>query len=166
MDNHVHLLLETNPKSQLSKFMQRLNLGYSCYYQKKYGNVGHLWQGRFKSLLVEKESYLLACGLYVERNPVRAGMVGDAQDYLYSSYAHYAGRRRDPLVEYTPLYCDFGKDDRARQKEYRRLTATDEKCIGEKTFKKLFLGGSNFVREMEEKFGVKNPGNSAGRPWK
>jgi REP-associated tyrosine transposase len=75
MNNHVHLLLETTEGSSLSKFMQGINLAYTIWFNGKNRKVGHLWQDRFKSILVDKDSYLLECGRYIERNTLRAGMV-------------------------------------------------------------------------------------------
>ncbi|GAH93854.1 unnamed protein product [marine sediment metagenome] len=66
MNNHVHLLIETNQKTELSKLMKRINLLYYNHYRRKYNYAGHFWQDRFKSILVSKDEYLLACGLYIE----------------------------------------------------------------------------------------------------
>ena len=164
MNNHVHLLLEANPKTQLSRLIKRLNLSYCIYYKQKYGYAGHLWQDRFKSLLIEKDTYLLACGLYIERNPLRANMVSEPGDYLHSSYAYYVGRRNDVSIDCDPLYDSLGKDDKIRQKEYRCLTLDKDEDISENTFKKLFLGSPEFIQDMESKFDVVNTRAGKGRP--
>ena len=91
MSNHVHLIIEANKETKLSKLMKRINLFYYNHYKKKYGYTGHFWQDRFKSLLIEKNEYLLACGLYIERNPVKAEIVSAAEQYSHSSYK--AGKR-------------------------------------------------------------------------
>lgn len=90
MTNHIHLVIETSPKTDLSRFMKRLNLVYYNHYKKRYGYAGHFWQDRFKSLLISRDEYLLACGLYIERNPVKAKMVESPGLYKYSSYNYYA----------------------------------------------------------------------------
>ena len=105
MSNHIHLLLESNKQTQLSKMMKRLNLFYYNHYKKRYGYCGHFWQDRFKSLLIENDEYLLACGLYIERNPVRAGIVTSAQHYHYSSYNYYAYGKEDDLLDRDPYWC-------------------------------------------------------------
>ncbi len=95
MNNHVHLLLETKAESSLSKIMQGINLAYTIWFNKKNDKVGHLWQDRFRSMIVEKDNYLMECGRYIERNPLRAGIVKDPGKYRWSSFRVYGcGRRR------------------------------------------------------------------------
>ena len=86
MPNHVHLIGEPKETADLAKFMHGLNRSYTAYFNKKYNKVGYLWQGRFKSKVVVKDSYLIDCLNYIELNPVRANMVRTAQDYPWSSY--------------------------------------------------------------------------------
>ncbi|KKU18992.1 MAG: Transposase [Candidatus Saccharibacteria bacterium GW2011_GWA2_46_10] len=90
MSNHFHLLGRIAQGHQLPKLMQYLLFGYSRWYRLKAHYVGHVWQGRYKSPLIEKESYYLECGRYIERNPIRAGLVANAEQYAWSSYRHYA----------------------------------------------------------------------------
>ncbi len=84
MSNHYHLLVEIHHEN-LSKFMRQLNSNYAIYFNKKYKRVGHLWQGRFKSWYVTDEAYLYTLILYIEQNPLKAGMVKNVTDYPYSS---------------------------------------------------------------------------------
>ena len=86
MDNHLHLLIGVNQASDLSRFMKRVNLKYTFYYQNKYTYCGHLWQNRFKGKIIDDETYLIRCCKYIEFNPVRAGIVFHPQDYSFSSY--------------------------------------------------------------------------------
>lgn len=123
--------------------MKRLNLSYYHYYKQKYGYSGHFWQDRFKSLLIEKDSYLLACGLYIERNPLRASMAFKPEDYSYSSYAYYCGKRADSIVDRNPIYTDLGKDDKIRQKEYARLTFNKDEDISDSTFNYFWAARSS-----------------------
>jgi len=88
MSTHLHLLLET-PKGNLPSFMRGLNISYMCYYKKKYKLIGHLFQGRNKSIVVDKDSYLLELTRYIHLNPVRAGIVNHPEDYKWSSYLSY-----------------------------------------------------------------------------
>lgn len=99
--------------------MQGINQVYSAYYNKTYSHVGHIWQGRFKSFLVESESYLLECGRYIERNPVRAGMVKDPQEWPVSSYRFYAHGEENDLLTPHDLYLDLGDSPITRQGNYR-----------------------------------------------
>jgi len=86
MPNHVHLIIEVQDPLRLNKIMRSLNLGYTLYYNSKYKKVGHLWQDRFKSRVIEKDAYLLECINYIEANPVRAALVSDITRYQWSSY--------------------------------------------------------------------------------
>ena len=126
MPNHVHLLLGVSKDVDTSRFMKRLNLKYSLYYRKKRAYVGHLWQGRFKSRVIEEESSFMRCGKYIELNPVRANIVKQPQDYPYSSYCHFALGREDPIVDDSPLYLDLGGTVATRQLRYREIIIGEE----------------------------------------
>ncbi len=121
MPNHVHLVLQTRRAERLSHAMHGLNLSYALFFRKRYRYSGHLWQGRFKSLAIEKESYLLECGRYVELNPVRAGIVKHPKEYLWSSYRVYAEGLQHPLVTYHPLYEAMGASPAERQQHYQEF---------------------------------------------
>mgnify|MGYP000311329782 CR=1 FL=1 len=164
MSNHVHLIIETNKMTELSKLMKRINLLYYNYYKRKYGYAGHFWQDRFKSLLIEKSEYLLACGLYIERNAVRAKIVDSAEKYPHSSYKYYAYGKEDGLTDRDIYYDDLGEDDKKRQQEYRRLILDEEKGINSTVFNQLFLGTKDFIKQMEEKFKISNTRLKKGRP--
>ena len=97
MNNHVHLLLEATEDGTVSRIMQGITLSHTWHYKKKYGGCGHVWQGRFKRPVIEKESYLLECARYIELNPVRAKMVEDPLEYRWSSYRSYAPGETNPL---------------------------------------------------------------------
>ena len=86
MPNHVHLLIEPEEASRISKFMHWLSLGYTMYFNMRYGKDGHLWQGRFKGKPILKGDYLIHCASYIEGNPVRANIVTDMAGYEWSSY--------------------------------------------------------------------------------
>ncbi len=164
MSNHVHLVIETNKMTELSKLMKRVNLLYYNYYKRKYGYAGHFWQDRFKSLLIEKSEYLLACGLYIERNAVRAKIVDSAEKYPHSSYEYYAYGKEDGLTDRDIYYDDLGGDDKKRQQEYRRLILDEEKGINSTVFNQLFLGTKDFIKQMEERFKISNTRLKKGRP--
>lgn len=88
MNNHYHLLIELK-KENLSKFMRQINSQYAIYFNKKYKRSGHLWQGRFKSWYVTDEAYLYTLMRYIEQNPIKANIIKDMKNYLYSSYHHF-----------------------------------------------------------------------------
>ena len=126
MPTHIHLLLEIDRGDELPKLMQALLQSYGRWYQKRREYVGHVWQGRYKSPLVIRESYFLEAGRYIERNPLRAGMVPDLRGYPWSSYHYYAYGKRDPLLDEDPYYLQLGPDAVQRQVAYRdfmRLTS-------------------------------------------
>ena len=95
MDNHYHFLIET-PEANLSQGMRQVNGVYTQAYNRGHGKVGHLFQGRFKAILVDKESYLLELCRYVVLNPVRAKLVDRSEDWPWSSYRATAGIEKAP----------------------------------------------------------------------
>lgn len=86
MPNHVHLILDVNNPGDLAKIMQGLKLAYAKWFNKKYKKVGHLWQGRYKNMVIQKDNYVLDCINYIEMNPVRANIKESPLDYPWSSY--------------------------------------------------------------------------------
>ena len=124
MKNHIHLCITMTQDTDLAKMMQGLQLSYNYYLRNKRDYVGYLWQGRFNSKIIGDDLYLLTAGLYIERNPVKAGIVDNPEDYPWSSYRCYALGESDPLIDPSPLYNDLRKSTGGRQKEYRELMAT------------------------------------------
>ena len=161
MPNHVHLIVEITSKTDLAKLMKQINLAYLYHYKKIYSYSGHLWQGRYKSLIIDKDEYLITCGRYIELNPVRARLVKDPKDYKWSSYNVYAYGRKDDITDIDPLYLGLGKNDKERQKNYR--LPIQEEAFNLNT---RFLGSESFIHKMENRFGVENLKNKRGRPKK
>lgn len=161
MPNHAHLIVGLTPKSNLAKFMKQINLAYLYHYKKKYNYYGHLWQGRYKSLIISRDEYLIACGRYIELNPIKARLVKQPKEYIWSSYNAYAYGARDALVDYNPIYLDWGKSDKDRQKNYQQDLREESKRIN---FNARFLGSDEFIRKMEEEFQVSNIRSNRGRP--
>lgn len=163
MPNHVHLIVAINPKSNISRFVKQLNLSYLQYFGKKYSHCGHLWQGRFKSLIISEDGYLITCGRYIESNPVKAQLVKKPEDYRWSSYNLYAYGQKDSIVTYNPIYLDWGRTKVSRQRNYRESIEENDVKIN---FNARFLGSDEFVRKMEKKFRVKDIKTYRGRPRK
>lgn len=139
MNNHFHLEIEPRTGEGLAETMKWINQSYSNYYKKKYGFIGHLWQGRFHSRIITDESYLAACGIYIELNPVRAKIVDKPEEYVWSSYRHYAHNRPDPLVDPDPLYESLGQTTSDKMTEYRAMTrAWQLHPIDKKKTKEMF----------------------------
>lgn len=125
MPNHTHMLVRTRRENDFSAFMKRLNLMYFYYYKKKYGWVGHFWQGRFKSQPIGKDNYFIQCGKYIELNPVRANIVTTPAEYSYSSYKYYAEGKSDLLITKDMFYQELGKTAGARQLKYKEIIIDD-----------------------------------------
>jgi len=119
MRNHIHLLLKALDATSFSKAMQGIQLAYFHYFRRKYGYVGRFWQGRFHSKVVEDDRYLLTALLYVEANPVKAGLVESPSAYNWSSYNVYAYGQNDQLVDSDPYYATFGNCEKERERFYR-----------------------------------------------
>jgi putative transposase len=155
MTNHVHLLLTPQNSDSVSRCMQYLGRHYVPYFNFRHCRSGTLFEGRFRSSIVQNQRYLLACQRYIELNPVRAGMVNDPADYTWSSYrAHafgYAAKMWRPHAEYLAL----GSTAPLRRSAYRRLVA---KKLSSKLITDirvalntgLVLGNDRFKREIEE----------------
>ncbi len=121
MTNHVHLLLTSQQADGASRLMKQLGQRYVQYVNRTYRRSDTLWEGRFRSCLVEAESYLLACQRYIELNPVRAGMVAHPAAYPWSSYRANADGETNPLLSPHGCYLSLGVDDVERQLSYREL---------------------------------------------
>jgi len=121
MTNHVHLLLSPGNRTGPSALMRRLGQHYVQYFNRRYQRTGTLWEGRFRSCLVESERYLLICQRYIELNPVRARMVSDPRQYPWSSYHVNASGAEDPLITQHLVYLGLGKHDVERRAAYRHL---------------------------------------------
>ncbi|MDP2943762.1 MAG: transposase [Candidatus Omnitrophota bacterium] len=166
MDNHIHLILWLSNQAKLSRFMKQINLCYFNYYRKTYGYVGHFWQDRFKSNIIDTDSYLLQCGKYIELNPVRAKMVDFPEEYSFSSYKHYAKGVDDSLVTDDPAYLGFSNDKETRRKQYIDFVIDESIINAGKLFKQLFIGSEPFVKKLEEYYSLKNAKRKRGRPRK
>lgn len=121
MTNHVHLLVTGAEPGSVSKMMQQLGRRYVAFFNARYRRSGTLWEGRFKTSLVDTCRYLLTCYRYIELNPVRAAMVADPADYRWSSFHWNACGRPDALVTPHPGYVALGAGPEQRRAAYRAL---------------------------------------------
>ncbi len=170
MRNHVHLVLETQEEGgSLSEIMKGINLSYAQHYKRKYDHIGHFWQDRFKSILISRDQYLLACGSYVELNPVRAGIVKDPRDYRWSSYRAYAYGKKDSLVDEHPIYHELSEDEPNRRKRYREfvegMLRSKEAMRGEMDRRAVY-GGEVFMGELKKMYEMEEIIKPIGRPKK
>jgi len=124
MPNHLHLLMKISKGDDLSRLMQGLFQSFRFYYKRKYKYTGYLYEGRYKSKLIEKDSYLLDCARYIERNPLRAGIVKDLSHCKWSSHLFYACGDKNDIITENPLYCALGDGIATRQKAYKEYVLT------------------------------------------
>jgi putative transposase len=154
MTNHVHMLVTPITTQGVSQMMQALGRRYVYYINKTYKRTGTLWEGRFKSSLIDSDEYLLTCMRYIELNPVRAAMVNHPGEYKWSSYHANAQGYKDALLESHPLYSALGDTPIKRQHAYRelfRIHIDDELIhdIRESLNHELVLGRSHFKDRIE-----------------
>jgi len=155
MDNHYHLLLET-PGGNLSQIMHHINGAYTTYYNVKRNRSGHLFQGRYKAIVVEKDEYCQELSRYIHLNPVRAGIVKGVNEYPWSSYLSYIGKRGGPeWLETGYVLSYFGKRVGAARKKYREFVG---EAIGESMEDPLrqvhastILGSPSFIVWVQDK---------------
>jgi putative transposase len=122
MDNHIHLLVEPLQEGSLSKVMEHVSKHYAKYFNATYGHVGHVFQGRFKSFLIEETRYYFACSRYIDINPLKAGMVRMPQDYRWSGFAKLAhGKEGEFKLDLHELYQELGRTEQERQIGYRAI---------------------------------------------
>lgn len=123
MDNHVHLLLTPPAAGAVAQLMQALGRTYVGWFNARHARTGTLWEGRYKSCLVDSTSYVLRCYRYIELNPVRARMIDDPTAYSWSSCASHASRRADPMLTPHPAYLALGSTAALRASAYQALLA-------------------------------------------
>lgn len=154
MTNHVHLLVSPREEQAVSKMMQSLGRSYVRHYNKQYRRSGTLWEGRYKSCLVESAAYLLQCYRYIELNPVRASMVKDPSEYVWSSYRSNGLGVETKLLTPHAEYLGLGLSKEERLKNYRALFKTHMEGkiveeIRESINKGLVLGSEQFKDQLE-----------------
>jgi len=121
MDNHVHLLLTPPEAGAVSRLMQKIGRRYVGQFNARHTRTGTLWEGRYKSCLVDSENYVLQCSRYIDLNPVRARMTDDPVPFAWSSCASLCGQRNDPLLTFHPAYLRLGATPAERGDAYRTL---------------------------------------------
>lgn len=154
MTNHVHLLATPNKKDGISSMMQALGRRYVRYFNHVYMRTGTLWEGRFKSCVVDAENYLLSCQRYIELNPVRANMVEVPADYAWSSYRANGLGYSSKLLTPHGIYLALGETADSRSAAYRQLFVghLDETFLSEirqASNSGMALGNDKFKQEIE-----------------
>ena len=154
MSNHVHLLIETG-KVPLSKIMQGLQFTYTGYYNRKYHKVGHLFQGRYKAILCDREAYLLELVRYLHLNPGRIRSPMDPWKYLWSSHAAYLGKESLVKVETSAVLGELAKSLGQARRAYLRFMAEGKGSGHQADYYDVrdqrFLGDERFVEQIDER---------------
>jgi putative transposase len=171
MTNHVHLLMTPTASGQVSRVMQSLGRRYVRYINDRYWRTGTFWEGRYKSSLVDRETYLLHCYRYIELNPVRARMTVDPLDYPWSSHAKNAFGKDDALIHPHPAYLALGSTDAERRSAYRalameKLSEDDLDAIRAHLQHQHALGSDRFRIAIEKQLSRRAGPAKIGRPRK
>ncbi|MBI5049029.1 MAG: transposase [Deltaproteobacteria bacterium] len=166
MSNHVHLLIET-VQTPLSKILQGINQSYTMYFNRKYKTSGHLFQGRYKAILCDRDEYLLVLIKYIHHNPVRAKMVERPDEYEWSSYRHYVQRQEQAgIVDTEHVLRMFSEDKTTARKLFRAYISERAGMTGDEIYRTVdqrILGDEEFIEKVKEKSNGNI--NSGKRPW-
>lgn len=169
MSNHYHLLATPESASGLSELMQSLGRRYVGWFNRRHQRTGTLWDGRFKTSVVDPEAYFLVCQRYIELNPVRSGQTADATTYPWSSLAHHLGTAQDALVSDHAAYWSLGNTPFEREAMFREWVAqgvTEEQArqVTAALAQGGVLGDASFVRRIERLMHREVAPRPRGRP--
>lgn len=169
MDNHFHLLATPETGDGVPLWMQDVGRAYVRRFNNRHQRSGTLWEGRYKSTLVQSEGYLLACMAYIELNPVRAGMVADPRDYPWSSHLSNIGQRPDRHLVPHPVYWSLGNTPFAREAAYAAwvgagLSNRQQQAITDASLHGWALGDARFTAELQRKTERRVTRARRGRP--
>lgn len=169
MSNHFHLLATPQTDTGLPHMMQAVGRRYVRYFNDSQARTGTLWEGRYKSTLIQTDRYLLACMAYIDLNPVRAGMLAEPRDYPWSSHAFYVGLRADKLVTPHALFWDLANTPFGREAAYADLvrvgiSADQQAALTRSTLTGWALGGDEFVADLQKRTDRRVNKSQAGRP--
>jgi REP element-mobilizing transposase RayT len=152
MKNHFHLLTEVE-KPPLSRIMQSLLFRYTRYFNWRYGKVGHLFQGRYRAILCDKDTYLLELVRYIHLNPVRAAVVPRPEDYRWTGHLEFVGKVKSDLVDKNFVLDQFGKNGSEARRRYREFVLDGLKDGHRKEFYEVkdqrYLGEDSFIDRIE-----------------
>ena len=169
MSNHFHLLVTPDTADGVPRMMQAVGRSYVRYFNNRHGRSGTLWEGRYRSTLIETERYLLACMVYIDLNPVRAGLAETAADYPWSSHRHNAGMSVDKLLTPHALLWSLGNTPFAREAAYRELVRagvapSQQQALTSATLSGWALGSEAFKRSLQDNTLRRVAPGQRGRP--
>ena len=169
MSNHFHLLATPETAEGIPQMMQAVGRRYVRYFNQRHGRSGTLWEGRYKSTLIQAERYLLACMAYIDLNPVRAGLVSEPGEYPWSSHGHYIGRHQDRLISPHPLCWELGNTPFAREAAYAQLVHSgisiqQQRALTDSALRGWALGEADYVADLQRRTERRVTKSHAGRP--
>jgi len=169
MSNHFHLLATPETAEGIPQMMQAIGRRYVRTYNMRHARTGTMWEGRYRSTLIQAERYLLACMVYIDLNPVRAGMVADPAEYPWSSYQHYIGRRSDKLLTPHPLYWELGNTPFSRDQAYAELvrhgiSTKQQQALTDSALRGWALGEADYVADLQRRTERRLARAHPGRP--
>jgi putative transposase len=169
MGNHFHLLATPETDEGIPQLMQSVGRRYVRKFNVRHGRTGTLWEGRYRSTVIQPEPYLLPCMVYMDLNPVRAGIVAEPGDYPWSSYRHYTGGHADKLITPHSLYWQLGNTPFARDEAYTALvhagiTDAQKRALTESAMRGWALGDSSYLTRLQGLTNRRVARATAGRP--
>ena len=170
MNNHVHLLVTPlQDNNGVSSLMQAVGRSYVRYFNDLINRSGTLWEGRYRSTLIQPERFGLACMIYTDLNPVRAGLVIDPAGYPWSSHSHYIGRRVDPLITPHAVAWALANTPFARETAYAALVQgglqdSQQSALTQSVLTGWVLGDENFITGLQKKTNRRVTQTRPGRP--
>jgi putative transposase len=169
MANHFHLLATPQSTDALSQMMQAVGRRYVRYFNDTQNRSGTLWEGRYRSTVIQAERYLLPCMAYMDLNPVRAGVVAQARDYPWSSHGHYIGQRIDKLITPHSLVWELGNTPFAREAAYAErvregISPVQQAALTDAALRGWALGDPDFVAELQKITQRRVTKSASGRP--
>lgn len=169
MGNHFHLLATPETPEGLPAMMQAVGRRYVQAFNRRHRRTGALWEGRYRATLVQTERYLLACMVYIDLNPVRAGIAAQPANYRWSSHGHYVGACSDRLVTPHSIYWQLGNTPFAREANYLDLvnqgvSLEERGALTESVLKGWALGEAGFLGELQKQTARRMTRARAGRP--
>lgn len=169
LHNQVHLLITQQASHGIAQLFQSLGRRYVRYFNDLHGRSGTLWEGRYKSCLVQPEQYLMSCYRYIDLHPVRNGMVKNPEEYNWSSAAAYIRGVTDRLVNEHSVYSAFVGESNERQQKYKKFLSQgvpkkEAELIKKTVDKSGVLGSESFMFEMEKLLGRRLRPRKPGRP--
>jgi len=171
LPDQIILLATPADATGLAQMMQWMGRHYVPYFNHRHGRTGTLWEGRFRTSIIDAEACFVPCAGYIELYPVRAGLVTAPQTYAWSSYQHHVGAKHDPLITSHPMYWSLGNTPFERELNYRDQVSQG---INEALFKEMeeaitkgrVMGRESYIQQLEQEFGRRLVPGKRGRPAK